>query len=44
MARAPTLLTDEQWTIIKPLLPPVGSPKGGPKPKPNRPISSSGVS
>ena len=34
MARDPKLLTDEQWKIIEPLLPPaVGSPKGGRKPK-----------
>ena len=37
MARDPSLLTEEQWKIIELLLPPpVGSPKGGPKPKPNR--------
>ena len=39
MARDPKLVTDEQWRVIEPLLPPsVGSPKGGPKPKPNRPV------
>ncbi len=39
MARDPKLLTDEQWERIESLLPPaVGSPKGGPKPKPNRPV------
>jgi len=39
MARDPSLLTDEQWEIIEPLLPPpVGSPKGGPKPIANRPV------
>ena len=39
MARDKTLLTDEQWTIIEPLLPPPkGSRRGGPKPLPNRPV------
>lgn len=39
MARDKTLLTDEQWKIIEPLLPkPTGSPRGGPKPLPNRPV------
>lgn len=39
MARDPKLLTDKQWERIESLLPPaVGSPKGGPKPKPNRPV------
>lgn len=38
MARDLRLLTDEQWKIIEPLLPESrGSPKGGPKPKLNRP-------
>jgi transposase len=37
MARDPSLLRDEQWKIIEPLLPPaLGSPKGGPKPIDNR--------
>lgn len=39
MARDKSLLTDEQWAIIEPLLPPPqGSPRGGPKPLPNRPV------
>lgn len=38
MARDLTLLTDEQWKIIAPLLPAArASPKGGPKPIANRP-------
>ncbi len=38
MARDLRLITDEQWERIEPLLPePKASPKGGPKPKPNRP-------
>lgn len=40
MARKdPSLLTEAQWQIIEPLLPPpTGSPKGGPKPIANRPV------
>ena len=38
MAKDGTLLTDEQWQKIAPLLPePEQSPKGGPKPIANRP-------
>jgi transposase len=38
VARDLRLITDEQWKIIEPLLlGPKASPKGGPKPKPNRP-------
>jgi transposase len=39
MAREPSELTDAQWDKIAPLLPePTASPRGGPKPIPNRPI------
>lgn len=39
MARAQAELTDEQWAKIAPLLPkPKASPRGGPKPLPNRPV------
>ena len=38
MARHDSELTDEQWAIIAPHLPDLpASPKGGPKPIPNRP-------
>ena len=39
MARHESELTDAQWVYIAPLLPEVkASPKGGPKPIPNRPV------
>ena len=39
MAKDEPLITDEQWAKIEPLLPePKPSPKGGPKPIPNRPV------
>lgn len=38
MARYKSELTDEQWEKIGPYLPePKAAPRGGPKPKPNRP-------
>lgn len=38
MARDTSELTDEQWEKIAPVLPePKASPRGGPKPLPNRP-------
>ena len=38
MSRHESELTDAQWVYIAPLLPEVkASPKGGPKPIPNRP-------
>lgn len=39
MAKDEPLISDEQWEKIAPLLPePKASPKGGPKPVPNRPV------
>ena len=39
MSRHESELTDAQWVYIAPLLPEVkASPKGGPKPIPNRPV------
>jgi transposase len=39
MARTQPELTQEQWTKIAPLLPELqASPRGGPKPIPNRPV------
>ena len=39
MAREHSELTDSQWAQIAPLLPePQASPRGGPKPIPNRPV------
>ena len=39
MSRHKSELTDAQWAYIAPLLPEVkASPKGGPKPIPNRPV------
>ena len=39
MSRHQSKLTDEQWTYIAPLLSePKASPRGGPKPIPNRPV------
>ena len=39
MARTPSERTDAHWTKIAPLLPqPTGSPRGGPRPSPNRPV------
>jgi transposase len=39
MAREQSELTDEQWAMIDPLVPELkASPRGGPKPIPNRPV------
>ena len=39
MSRPASERTDEQWAHIAPLLPaPQASPRGGPKPIPNRPV------
>ena len=39
MAREQSELTDAQWRKVAPLLPePKASPRGGPKPIPNRPV------
>ena len=39
MAKHRSELTDEQWVVIRPLLPePKASSRGGPKPIPNRPV------
>jgi transposase len=39
MAREHSELTDAQWATIAPLLPELrASPRGGPKPIPNRPV------